>query len=113
MNENRRHTGHITIALLLECNHSGTISDEAHTAITNALTHMHREEFHQEKAQSKHEGKNATTDKQLAICRVALPALEDAVAAWNKDDFGTVIRKLKVAITTDGTVPKAKPRRKK
>jgi len=113
VNENRRHTGHITIALLMECNHNGIIGDEAHLAITNALVHMQREEFHQEKAQSKHEGKNVTTDKQIAICRVALPALEDAVAAWNKDDFGTVIKKLQLAITTDGTAPKPKTRRKK
>lgn len=113
MNEHRRHTGHITIALLMECNHNGIIGDEAHLAITDALVHMQREEYHQEKAQSKHEGKNVTTDKQLAICRVALPALEDAVAAWHRDDFGTVIEKLKLAITTDGTKPKVKARRRK
>lgn len=105
MNAHRRQTGHITIALLIECNHNGIIGDEAHLAITDTLVHMRQEEYHQLRAQEKHEGKNATTDKQIAICRVALPALEEAVKAWNKDDFETVITKLRVAISTDGVVP--------
>lgn len=109
MNASRRQTGHITIALLLECANSGTIGDEAHLAITDTLVHLQREEFHQLRAQEKYEHTSASNATQVAICRVALPALEAAVDAWNKDDFDTVIEQLKVAIEADG---KAKPARK-
>lgn len=111
MNADRRQAGAITLALLLECAHSGTIGDEAHIAITNSLHHLQRQEFHQLRAQEKHEGKNASTDKQLAICRVALPALEEAVRAWDNDDFETVIEHVKLAIETDGTRPKKRRRK--
>ena len=109
MNASRRQTGSITIALLLECSHSGTIGDEAHLAITDTLVHLHREEFHQLRAQEKYEHTSPSNATQVAICRVALPALEAAVDAWNRDDFETVIEQLKVAIEADG---KAKPARK-
>lgn len=111
MNKDRRQLGHTSLALLLECAHSGTIGDEAHLAITDALTHMQREEFHQLRAQEKHEGKNATTDKQIAISREALPALESAVKAWNNDDFELVITHLKRAVETDGTPVKKRGRK--
>ena len=113
MNEHRRHTCRITVVLLLECAYSGTIGDEAHLAITNTLHHLQREEFHQLRAQEKHEGKNSTTDKQIAICRVALPALDAALQAWNNDDFDQVVDKLQLAAETDGTAPKATRKRRK
>jgi hypothetical protein len=104
--------GKVLIALLEEGHENGEISDETHETIGEVLAHLERSEYHQERTQSKHEGKNATTDKQLAICRVALPALASATAAYNQDDFIGVVRYLKVAIETDGTRPK-KSRRKK
>lgn len=103
MNEERRQLGHITIALLIECNHSQSIGDEAHLAITNSLKHMQRQEFHQQRTQEKYAGQNASTDKQLAISYVALPALEEAVAAWENDDFQQVIESVTLAVVTDGT----------
>lgn len=113
MNASRRQTGHITIALLLECNHNGTIGDDAHLAITDTLVHLQREEFHQLRAQEKYEHTSPSNATQVAICRVALPALEEAVEAWNKDDFETVIDRLKLAITADGKAPAKKGRKKK
>lgn len=113
MNADRRQVIEITLALLVECSHTGLIGDDAHLSITNALGHLSRQEFHQLRTQEKFEGKNASTDKQVAICRVALPALEAAVEAWNNDDFEKVIDRLKLAASTDGTPPKATRTRRK
>jgi hypothetical protein len=112
MNSQRRISGSLLIALLLECNDSGTISDENHLVATDALKSMQQDERWQLNSQEKHAGKNDSTDKQIAICNVALPALTEAIAAWNNDDFVKVIEKVKLAITTDGTVSK-RTRRKK
>ncbi|QWS69722.1 hypothetical protein SEA_WILLIAMSTRONG_55 [Microbacterium phage WilliamStrong] len=106
MNADRRHLGHVCLALLVECNHIGEISDSSHTKLTEALKHMQAQEYWQLKNQERHEGKNASTDTQLAICRAALPALEAAAAALAEDDFTEVIRHLTTAITTDGSTPK-------
>lgn len=106
MNADRRHTAKLCIALLLECNDIGAISDESHTVVGEALSGLQQAEYWQLKNQERHEGKNASTDQQLAVCRVALPALDAAVKAWNSDDFETVIEKLTLASTTDGSVPR-------
>lgn len=112
MNADRRMIGQVCIALLHECNETGLIADASHLAVTDALKHLQQAEYWQLKNQERHEGKNATTDDQLAICRVALPALEAAVKAWNQDDFDEVITQLSLAITTDGKPPR-KSRRKR
>jgi hypothetical protein len=106
MNADRRHTGSVCIALLLECHHIGEISDESHTTISEALSSMQQAEYWQLKNQERYEGRNASTDQQLRVCRVALPALEAALAAWNQDDFDTTIEQLRLAVTTDGTTQK-------
>lgn len=106
MNADRRMIGQVCISLLHECNEIGLIADASHVAVTDALKHLQQAEYWQLKNQERHEGKNASTDAQLAVCRVALPALEAAVAAWNKDDFSEVIDQLNVAITTDGKKPR-------
>lgn len=98
--------GQVCIALLHECNEIGLIADASHVAVTDALKHMQQAEYWQLKNQERHEGKNASTDTQLAICRVALPALEAALKAWNSDDFAEVIIQLNLAITTDGKRPR-------
>lgn len=114
MNSQRRVSGSLLIALLLECNASGTISDENHQVATKALKSMQQDERWQLNSQEKHAGKNDSTDKQIAICHVALPALTEALDAWEEDDFVLVIQKVKLAIETDGTVPKpTRARRKK
>lgn len=110
MNADRRIVGKVLIELLVEGDHHGSISDQAHALIGETLLHLQKSEYHQLRAQEKFEGKNASTDKQIAICRVALPALEAAVQAYNGDDFVQCITEVKLAIETDGTV--AKPKRK-
>lgn len=112
MNADRRHTGQLLIQLVIECSesHAG-MSDETHLYATTALHALQTSEYWQLRNQEKHEGKNASTDQQLSVCRVALPALEAAVKAWNNDDFETVITQLSLAITTDGTVPREKRKR--
>lgn len=112
MNATRRLFGATVISLLLECNESGSISDENHLTATNAISHMRQEEAYQLRAQEKHAGKNDSTDKQIAICRVALPALEAAWDAWNRDDFNKVIDHIRAAIETDGTAPKRQRRKR-
>lgn len=112
MNATRRLLGATVVSLLLECNESGTISDENHLTATNAISHLKQEESYQLRAQEKHAGKNDSTDKQIAICEVALPALEKAWAAWNNDDFVAVIGHITLAIETDGTVAKPKRQRR-
>lgn len=108
MNATRRILGATIVSLLLECNESGMISDENHLSATTAIHHMKDEESYQLRAQEKHAGKNDSTDKQIAICRAALPALEKAVDAWNHDEFVQVIEHIRFAIETDGTMPKAR-----
>lgn len=114
MNVDRRATAAVCIALLQECNESGLISDASHVALTDTLKSMQAAEFWQLKNQSRHEGKNEPTDKQIAICRVALPALEAAVAALAEDDFMEVLMQLTIAITTDGSEQRSrKPKKEK
>lgn len=114
MNADRRFAGKVVIELLNEGSLNGEISDQAHEAIGETLAHLQKQEYHQLRAQEKFEGKNASTDKQIAICRVALPALEQAMHAYNSDDFTNCALQIKLAIETDGTPPKVrKPQRKK
>lgn len=105
MNADRRVTAQVCIALLEECNHTGLIGDSTHLVLTDAIKSLTNAEYWQLKNQERHEGKNASTDTQLAICRVALPALESAKAAWDNDDFDAVIMHLKTAVTTNGKKP--------
>lgn len=111
MNADRRIIGKVVIALLTEAQTTGEISDETHETVSATLDHLHRAENTQLRLQSKHAGKNPSTDKQIAICSVALPAIEEAVRAWGRGAATTVVRKLKLAIETDGQPPA--PRRKK
>jgi hypothetical protein len=111
VNVDRRATGAVCIALLKECLAIGEMDDTSHVALSDAVRTMQNQEHWQLKNQEKHEGKNASTDKQIAISRVALPALEAAVQALKEDDYRTVLAKVELAITTDGTEP-AKRKRK-
>lgn len=111
MNADRRIVGKVVVELLNEGHTHGEISDQAHEVIGETLVHLQKQEYHQLRAQEKFEGKNASTDKQIAICRVALPALEAAVAAYNSDDFMECVVKVKLSIETDGTVPKVRRKR--
>ena len=102
------------IALLLESD-GDMISDETHVAVTTALHHLQRKESHQLRTQEKYDGTSPSNTKQVAICRVALKALEEAVAAWDNDQHAKVISGVLLAIETDGTPPakpKARRRRK-
>lgn len=108
MNADRRQTAKLVIALVQEGHENGEISDETHDVLGETLAHLHRQEHYQLRTQEKHEGKNTSTDKQIAICRVALPALEAAMHAYNSDDFQECVTQVKLAIETDGTKPKPK-----
>jgi hypothetical protein len=110
LNVDRRATAQVCIALLKECNEIGLISDASHVALTETLTTMRSQEFWQLRNQERHEGKNEPTDKQIAIARIALVALESAVEALAKDEFEEVIAQLTLAVTTDGTPAKKKRR---
>lgn len=110
MNADRRDTAKACIALMQECSFIGEISDSSHVALVEIVKHLEQSEFWQLKNQERHEGKNEPTDKQIAICRVALPALQTASAALKDDDFDTVVQQLTLAITTDGTMPRKKRR---
>ncbi len=106
-------TGKVLVELLNEGSINGEISDQAHEVIGETLAGMRLAEYHQLRTQEKHEGKNPSTDKQVAICRVALPALKAAVHAYNSDDFQACVTQVKLAIETDGTVPKVRRTRRK
>ena len=113
MNEDRRHTGRMIVALLLESD-GDMISDDTHLAVTTALHHLHRKEHHQLRTQEKYDGTSPSNTKQVAICRVALEALDKAVKAWDTDEHATVISCVLLAVETDGTPPaKPKTRRRK
>ena len=112
MNQDRRVTARVCMALLQECSDIGLIGDASYVALTQSLKAMQQAEYWQLKNQSKHEGKNDPTDKQIAISRVALPALEGAVKALAEDDFAEVLAQLTIAVETDGTTPTKKKRAK-
>lgn len=103
MNGDRRHTAAVCADLIKECLEIGEITETSHATLTEAIKSMTSAEFWQLKNQERHAGKNAATDKQIAICRVALPALEEAGKALAAGDMRKVIRKLDLARTTDGT----------
>ena len=106
MNVDRRSTGQVCIELMKECNEWGEITEASHSALLEAVRLMQQGEYWSLQRQEKHEGKNESTDKQIAISRVALPALEEALKALKEDDFDTAIDQLTLAITTDGKTPK-------
>ena len=106
MNADRRQLGKVVVALLNEANAVGEISDKTHEVLGETLTHLHRQEHHQLRAQEKYAGSNASTDKQIAICQVALPALDQAVECYDQDDFAGVIQHVALAVDTDGTPPR-------
>lgn len=81
----------------------GEMSESAHEVLTDAIKHLQAQEFWQTKNQERHAGNNPSTDKQLAICRIALPALELAAEALVQEDYSMVIDQLTLAITTDGS----------
>lgn len=108
MNADRRIAARIAIELLNEGSINGEISDQAHEVLGETIAHLHKAEYHQLRTQEKHEGKNASTDTQIAISRVALPALVAAMEAYNSDDFQECVTQLKLAVETDGTKPRRK-----
>jgi len=108
MNQDRRMVGKVLIELLTEGSINGEISDKAHEVIGETLAHLHKSEYHQLRTQEKYEGKNTSTDKQVAICRIAMPALESALRAYNSDDFQECVTQVKLATETDGIPPRVK-----
>lgn len=100
MNADRRHIGEVCIRLISECAELGEMSEDSHVALVKAVKHIRSEEWWQLKNQEKHEGKNASTDHQIGISRKALPALEAAVEALEKEDYSEVIDRITLAITT-------------
>lgn len=81
------------------------MSEASHASLTEAVKLMRNAEYWSLRKQEPHEGKNDSTDKGIAISRVALPALENAVAALEADDFDAVIDHLTLAVNTDGSAP--------
>ena len=106
MNVDRRAAGNICIALLREVQGTGEISEQSHVALVTAIRTIQNSEYWQIKNQERHEGKNSSTDTQLAIARVAHPALEAALKAVEDDDYAEVLHQLEIAVSTDGTKPK-------
>lgn len=111
MNNDRRTIGRVCVELIKECSEIGEMSERAHVALTDALSVMKSQEYWQLKNQERHEGKNAATDKQIGICKVALPALEAAARALDEEDYQHVIDQLTLAITTEGEVVKKSSRK--
>jgi hypothetical protein len=102
VNADRRATGQVCIELMKECAEWGEMSDASHAALVQAVTLMKTAEYWSLRKQEPHAGKNPSTDTSIAVSRVALPALEAAVEALEKDDFNTAIDQLHLAITTNG-----------
>lgn len=102
MNADRRLTARICVELIQESAEVGEMSERAHQALSEAIKHLQAQEFWQLKNQERHAGSNPSTDKQLAICRIALPALELAAEALVQEDYSTVIDQLTLAMNTDG-----------
>jgi len=95
-----------------ECAETGWISEASHVALLGAVAAMKSAEYWSLRNQSRHEGRNATTDEQIAVSRVALPALELAHIALAEEDYDMAIDQLTLAITTDGRKSKQDLRRK-
>ena len=102
MNKDRRATARICIELIKECAEIGEMRDASHEALVEALKTMQAAEYWSLRNQAKHEGSNDSTDAQIAVSRVALPALEDAVRYVQEEDYNAVIDSLELAITTKG-----------
>lgn len=111
MNKDRRGQAQLCIELMKECNEWGEISDSSYEALVASVKSMKSAEWWSLKQQMPHEGKNTSTDDQIAISRVALPALEAALEALEKEDFNMAIDQLTLAVTTDGTVPQKRSKK--
>lgn len=111
MNKERRALGRTLIALLEARSEIGEIDDTTHEVISESIALLQNTEYWQLQNQQRHEGSNASTDQQLAICRVALPALEEALKAWNADEYERTITNITIAVETDGKPTRRKARR--
>lgn len=106
MNKDRRVTAQVCIELLKECSEFGEMTEASYQALNEAIAVMKAAEYWSLRNQERHAGKNEATDLSIAVSRVALPALEKALAALQAEDYDTVITQLTVATTTDGTAPR-------
>ncbi len=112
MNNDRRITARVIIELLKECSMIGEMQQASYDMISEALESMRVTEYYQHKRQLKYAGKNESTDTQIRICEVALPALEKAQKALEKDDFDQVVTLLQKAVDADGAKPTKRKVRK-
>lgn len=108
MNKDRRATAQVCIELIKECAEVGEMSEASHAALKEAIKTMQSAEYWSLRNQSKHEGKNESTDAGIRISRVALPALEAATVALSEDNYDVVVEQLYLAVTTDGTTPQTR-----
>jgi hypothetical protein len=105
LNVDRRGQAQLCIELMKECNTWGEISQASYDALVASVTAMKNAEYWSLRRQEPHAGKNESTDKQIAVSRVALPALEAALEALKTDDFNMAIEQLTLAVTTEGEAP--------
>lgn len=113
MNKDRRATAQVCVELIKECAAVGEMSEASHVALADALKTMQAGEYWSLRNMSKHAGRNESTDAQIAVSEVALPAIEEAVVALEAEDYNTVIDLLSLAITTEGKKTSKKGLRKK
>ena len=111
MNADRRASCQVCIELIKECSLIGEMSDASHKALEEVINGMKKAEYWSLRNQSKHEGRNPSTDQQIAVSRVALPALEAAATALANEDYTEVVDQLMLAVTTDGKVLKKSSRK--
>jgi hypothetical protein len=111
MNKDRRVTGQVCIELMKECAEWGEMSEASYASLLEAVGTMHQGEYWSLRNQERHEGKNESTDAQIAISRVALPALDAALKALRSEDYDTAIDQLTLAITTEGAISKKRSKK--
>lgn len=102
LNVDRRAAAKVCIELIKECSEIGEMSETSHGVLAETLKVLQAQEYWQLKNQERHEGKNDPTDKQIAISRVALPALEAAAKALDAEDYNEVLTQLELAVSTEG-----------
>lgn len=105
VNKERRATARLCIELIKECAEIGEMREASHEALVEAVKLLRASEYWGLHNSLKHEGENPATDKNIAVSRVALPALDAATVALEEGDYNDVIDQLTLVVTTDGGTP--------
>ncbi|QDP44112.1 hypothetical protein SEA_JENOS_62 [Microbacterium phage Jenos] len=101
MNADRRMTLMLMIEVCRDADASGQVSNEVHLSMGEAIKSLKQAEYWS--VRNIKPERNDSSAKQHAIATIALGALEEAYVAWEAMEYDTMLERLEIACSTNGT----------